>query len=157
MNVSEPVDERHPMTSTEQSTWWTLLLIPLAAIIYFAIILPRLADTPASALSWQVPMIVAIGASIVGIILGTIATTVIATARTREAESGTDLREKQIERYGERLSATIAATGAAGVLALAMLGVEQFWIGNAVFLLGVIGAVVGSIAKIRAYRGVFRE
>jgi len=145
------------MTHNEQSTWWTLFLIPLAALGYFAVVLPRLADTPVSAVSWQVPMIVAIGVGIVGVILGTILSAIISAVRTREEPGAPDIREKRIERYGEGLSAIIAAIGAAGVLALAMLGVEQFWIGNAVFLLGVAGAIVGSIAKIRAYRGVFRE
>lgn len=156
-NLPEAADEHEPMTYTEQAAWWALFLIPLAALIYFVVVLPGLAAVPVGEISWQVPMIVAILASIIGIILGTIGSTIVSAIRTREAEPGSDVRSRQIERHGERVSSTIAATGAAGVLLLAMVGAEYFWIGNAVYVLGVIGAIAGSIVKIRAYRGVFRE
>ncbi len=66
-----------------------------------------------------------------------------------------DVRDKEIERHGDRIAQAITAFGAAAVLALAMLEVDHFWIGNALFLIGAVGATWGSIAKIRAYRGAF--
>ena len=155
-NSADAADERYPMTYTEQSTWWTLILIPLAAVVYFAVVVPQLAHTPASEVSWQVPMIIAIAAAIVGVMVGTIGGVVVSAVRRREAEDESDVREQQIERHGDRLSARIASTGAAGILVLAMLGVDQFWIGNAIFALGVVGSIIGSLAKLGAYRGVFR-
>ena len=41
-------------------------------------------------------------------------------------------------------------------LVLAMLEVDVFWIGNTLFFIGAVGATVGTIVSIVAYRGVFR-
>ena len=76
-------------------------------------------------------------------------------ANRGELESKEDVRDKQIERYGDRIAQGIMGFGAAAVLVLAMFEADHFWIGNTLFLIGSIGATWGAIAKIRAYHGAF--
>jgi hypothetical protein len=96
-------------------------------------------------------MLWAIGASFAGSLVGS----VLLAAAARGAATGPDVRDKEIERHGDRIAQAITAFGAAAVLALAMLEADHFWIGNALFLAGAVGATWGAIAKIRAYRGAF--
>jgi hypothetical protein len=100
---------------------------------------------------WIAPMLWAMGASIVGTILGSILWAIV----TRDEKSESDIRDKQIERHGDRLAQSITAFGSAGALVLVMVEADYFWIGNALYLVGAIGATLGSIARIRAYRGSF--
>jgi hypothetical protein len=144
-------DDRMPMTFGERNTWLYAFLVPVTSLAYFAVIVPRLFSQPASQIAWAGPMLWAIGASVAGTIVGAILIGIVTGGRDTDA----DVRDKQIDRFGDRIAQAITAFGAAGVLALAMLEVDQFWIGNALFLCGSIGATWGAIAKIRAYRGAF--
>lgn len=144
-------DDRAAMTFAERNTWLYAFLVPVTSLIYFAVVIPRLFSQPASQIAWAGPMLWAIAASVVGSIAGAIVLAILTGGRDTEA----DVRDKQIDRFGDRIAQAITAFGAAGVLALAMFKVDHFWIGNALFLLGSIGATWGSIVKIRAYRGAF--
>jgi hypothetical protein len=147
---------RVAMTFGERNTWVSAVVLPVASIAYFATVLPRLRDQPAEEVSWVGPMLWAIGATIVGVIAGTILVSIAAGIANRGVlESKEDVRDKQINRYGDRIAQAITGFGAAAVLALAMFEVAHFWIGSSLFLIGSIGATWGSIAKIRAYRGAF--
>ena len=149
-------DDRVPPTTDEISRWASLTIIAASSIWYFATVLPQLSAHPAADIGWQVPMLCAIGASIVGsIVLAIIFAIVAAIVTRREPENG-DIRDKQIERHGNRIAQAIVAFGSLGALALAMLEVDFFWIGNALFFVGAGGAVIGTIISIRAYRGAFR-
>lgn len=154
--ASQAVEDRHFMTTSERSTWWSLILVPLTTLAYLAVVLPGLSHTPASELAWQMPMIVAIGVAIVGTILATIIGSIVAAVVTRDFDTDSDLRDSEIDRHGNRFAYTVASVGAIPILAMAMLDVDQFWIGNALFLIGAIGATGGAIIKIRAHRGAFR-
>jgi hypothetical protein len=149
-------DDRVTPTTDEISRWASLTIIVAASIWYFATVLPQLSDRPASEIEWQVPMLWALGASIVGaIVLAIVFAILTAIVTQREPESG-DIRDKQIERHGDRLAQSIVAFGSLGVLVLAMLEVDVFWIGSALFFVGAVGATIGTIVSIRAYHGVFR-
>jgi hypothetical protein len=148
------------MTIDQKSIGVQLVVMPLVCIAYFTVVLTRLADTPVDEISWVVPMIWAMGAIVIGIIVGTIATAigthVRAAARGEEAdlESG-DIRDKEIERLGERKTQTFTSLGSLAVIVLAMARVDHFWIASAVFLAGTIGAIYGGVVKLRAYRRGF--
>jgi hypothetical protein len=156
MVSSIPSEDRVAMTFGERNTWVSAFILPATSIAYFAVVLPRLRDQPASEVSWVAPMLWAIGASIVGTIVGVIVVSIAAGIANRGVlESKEDVRDKQIDRYGDRIAQAIMGFGAAAVLVLAMLEADHFWIGNTLFLLGAIGATWGAIAKIRAYHGAF--
>lgn len=148
-------EERAPMTMGERTTWVYGVLVLLAAGAYFAVVLPRLADTPVADIAWQVPMLIAIGAVIAGTILGTIASAIVAAIVSRDMPQEADIRDTQISRYGERSNLAVIGVGIAAVLALAMVELDPFWIGSALFAVGVVGGTWANVVKIRAYRSSF--
>ncbi len=148
-------DERDPMTLTEGSRWAFLLIVVATSIWYWVTVLPQLGTTEAADIGWQIPMLWAIGTSIVGTIVLSIVIAIGSAIVTRREPENADVRDKQIERYGDRIAQAIMSFATAGVLVLVMFEVDWFWIGNALYLIGAVGAVVGAIASIRAYRGYF--
>jgi hypothetical protein len=152
-------DERIPLTTSERTAWVAAVLTPLTAAGYFVVVLPQLASTPVAGIAWQGPMLVSIGVNFVGTIVVTILVTILvgigAGLRREELDTGADQRDRDIDRHGGRVALTIAAGGLLAALVLAMLEVDPFWIGSAAFLIGAVGATAGSIAQLRAYRGVF--
>ena len=71
------------------------------------------------------------------------------------AEPTSDVRDTEIARYGERASMGVLGFGLGATLVLAMLDLETFWIGNLLFLCGVVGAIVETTSQIRLYRRGF--
>ena len=67
----------------------------------------------------------------------------------------TDERDKDINRRGELVGYYVSSVGVVGVLALAMLRYDQFWIANALYLSFALGTLVASVAKIVTYRRGF--
>src|SRR4029434_2600735 len=127
---------RVAMTFGERNTWVSAFILPATSIAYFAVVLPRLRDQPASEVSWVSAMLWAIGASIVGTIVGVIVVSIAAGIANRGVlESKEDIRDKQIGRYGDRIAQAITGFGGAAVLVLVMFEVDYFWIGNALFLI----------------------
>ena len=149
-------DDRVTPTTAQISRWASLTIIAGSSIWYFATVLPQLGEKSAAEIDWQVPMLWAIGASIVGAIVLAIVFAIVAAIVTRRQPENGDIRDRQIERHGNRIAQSIVAFGTLGALVLAMLEVDVFWIGNTLFFIGAVGATVGTIVSIVAYRGVFR-
>ena len=154
-------DASGPMTMEERTVWVYLLTVIITSGGYFAVIASRLRDTPASEVSWVTPMLWAIGLSIVGTIVGTILGTIAAAigqgvrGNSTDIDHGSDERDKEIKRYGSRKAQGVLAVGLGGGLVLAMIDADTFWIGNFLFLIGTLGAIVETTVKIRAYRRGF--
>lgn len=169
-------DEPVTMTMSERTVWAYLVAVVLTSGVYLVVMATRLADAPAEEISWVVPMLWAIGASVVGsvilTIVLTIAGTILATIgrsiaaaragdRSRSAapvvqlETGTDARDKEIDLVGDRAGVGVLAVGFAGALVLAMVDADTFWIGNLLFVFGTLGAIVETTTKIRLYRRGF--
>ena len=60
------------MPFEEKVTWVNLVVAVVVPVAYFAIMLGRLGDASAADISYQWPLLIAIGASVVLTILGTI-------------------------------------------------------------------------------------
>ena len=154
-------DERGPMTMEERTVWVYLVMVIITSTTYFAVIASRLLDTPAAQVSWVTPMLWALGISIIGTILGTIVVTIGATigqgvrGKPTAIDHGSDERDRDIKRYGSRKTQGIISVGLGGALVLAMIDADTFWIGNFLFLIGTLGAIVETTVKIRAYRRGF--
>jgi hypothetical protein len=148
-------DERASMTMGERTTWVYGVLVLLTTGAYFAVVLPRLADTPVAEIAWQVPMLVAIGVVIAGTIVGTIVSAIVAAIISRDLRQESDIRDTQISQYGERSNLAVIGAGIAAVLVLTMLELDQFWVGSALFAVGALGATWANATKIRAYRRSF--
>ena len=66
-----------------------------------------------------------------------------------------DARDKDIDQIGDRASFGVLGVGFAGALVLAMVDADTFWIGNLLFVVGTIGAILETTTKIRLYRRGF--
>jgi hypothetical protein len=146
----------------EKYTWVNLVVTVVVPVAYFAVMLGRLGEQSAADISYQVPLLIAIGASIVLTIVGTIltgiGTGISAELRGRSAEAELDRkdeRDKQIDRHGELMGLYVSSVGMVGVLALTMLEYEYFWIASALYLSFVVGTLVGSVVKIASYHRGF--
>lgn len=149
------------MPYEEKVTWVSLVVIGVVPVVYFAIMLGRLNDVSAADISYQWPLLIAIGTSIVltvvGSILAGIGTGISAELHGRSAsgEFGNDERDKQISRRGDRIGFSVSSVGMVGVLALTMLEYEYFWIASALYLSFVVGTLVASVVKIVSYHRGF--
>ncbi|PKQ19119.1 MAG: hypothetical protein CVT68_00255 [Actinobacteria bacterium HGW-Actinobacteria-8] len=154
-------DDPVVMTAEERSVWVYLAVVTITSVTYFAVIIPRAVSQPIEEVSWITPMLWALGFSIVGTIIGSIvgaiggAVSLAARGINPEGQLEGDLRDKDIKRLGDRRAAAISGGAMFGVLVLAMVGADLFWIGNLVFLSGTVGAYVETVTKIFAYRRGF--
>jgi hypothetical protein len=146
----------------EKITWVNAVVAVVVPVAYFVIMLGRLGDTSAADISYQRPLLIAIGASviltIVGSILAGIGTGISAELRGRSASDDIDRkdeRDKQISRHGDLIGFSVSSVGMVGVLALTMLEYEYFWIASALYLSFVVGTLVGSVVKIASYHRGF--
>ena len=150
------------MPFEEKMTWVSLVVVIAVPIWFFATMISRLQTTPAADIAFQRPLIIAIVASVVlmvvGAILMSIGTSVTAVARGRKPEDDIDRkdeRDKTISRQGDLVGYYVASVGAVGVLVLTMLEVEYVWIAGALYLSFVVAMIAGSIAKLVAYHRGF--
>jgi len=123
----------------EEKTAWAYGVVALAAYLtYLAIVLLTGAD-------YVGPLLWTIGASIVTNIVATIA---IGTVTPR----GKDQRDRDIYKFGEYVGNSFVVVGAVSALILALIAAPHFWIANVLYLCFVLSAVLGTIAKLVAYR-----
>ena len=150
------------MPYEEKVTWVGLVVTVVVPVAYFAIMLGRLGDVSAADISYQWPLLIAIGTSIVLTIVGSIlagmGTGISAELRGRSASDEIDRkdeRDKQISRHGDLIGFYVSSVGMVGVLALTMLEYDYFWIASALYLSFVVGTIVGSVVKIASYHRGF--
>ncbi len=150
------------MPFEEKFTWVSAVVSTGVAAVYFAIVLGQVRTVPVAEIAYQRPLLVAIGALIVLTIVGAIVTAIGTAVFAKITGSGSvddigrnDERDADISRRGELIGYYVSSAGALGVLALAMLRYDPFWIANALYLSFVAGALVSSVAKLVAYRRGF--
>ena len=154
-------DDPVVMTAEERSVWVYLALVVITSTAYFAVVIPRVVSQPIEDVSWITPMLWALGFSIVGTIIGSIvgavggAVSLAARGIDPEGQLESDQRDKDIKRYGDRRAAAVSSGAMFGILVLAMIGADLFWIGNTVFVAGTVGALLETITKLVAYRRGF--
>jgi hypothetical protein len=113
------------MSFEEKGVWAALLSSAAGYVAYLAIVVPRLFHTPASHVSYLVPLV-----------LTTIASSVVA------------LVVRSVAEYVSRWCVIGGAT--AGFIG-AVNHWNYFWIGNAIYLGFVLWIVVGSVLRLVAY------
>lgn len=150
------------MPFEERMTWVSMVVTVSVPIWYFVTVLGRLHGTTAAEIAWQRPLITAMIASvalmIVGAILMSIVASVSAAARGREPADDIDRkdeRDKTIGRHGDLVGYYVASAGMVGVLVLAMLEYDYFWIGSLLYLSFVVAMAVSSVVKLIAYHRGF--
>lgn len=120
---------------------------------YLATILGRAQDGPLTEVPHVGAMLWTIGAAIAASIVGHIA---LAIAWPKEADKK-DQRDKEINRFCEYIGQSFVVIGALAALGLQMAEVDHFWIANTVYLAFVLSALLGSTAKIVAFRRGFQS
>lgn len=150
------------MPFDEKFTWVSLVVSAVVSGVYFTIALGQLGRGPVGEIAYQVPMLVAIGAmialTIAGTILAGIGTGVaieLSGKGSSEDIGRTDERDREISRRGLLAGYVAASVGAVGALAITMLGLDHFWIANALFLSFVASSLVSGVVKLVAYRRGF--
>ncbi|GIG23399.1 hypothetical protein Cch01nite_41230 [Cellulomonas chitinilytica] len=144
-------DEHVPPSYGERTAWTYAVVIPVGTLGYLAVVVPRALTQPIDQVAWAGPMLWAMGLSIVASIVGAIVFAIV----VRDHEGRLDVRDTQIERYGDRVALWFTTAGAIVALPLSMLEVDWFWIGSTLFVLAATGSTWGAIVQIRAHRGTF--
>jgi branched-subunit amino acid ABC-type transport system permease component len=140
-----------PVTYEEKRAWIMAVTSAVAYAAYLAVTLGRAAGRPLAETPYEVPLLSSIGGAIaVSIVLAIVV----------GAREGThsDERDQEINRLGDRIGQSFVVTGGVAALLLSLLQAPHFWIANAIYLAFVLSAVLGSVAKLFAYRrGGFQE
>jgi hypothetical protein len=140
------------MSFEEKNTWVYALVTVVAFAVYLVIILRRAQGIPLAEVPYVGAMLWTIGGAIAASIVGRI---VVAAAWPKDADKK-DERDKEIYRFGEYVGQSFVVIGALAALILAMAEADHFWIANAIYLAFFLSALLGSIARIFAYRRGFQ-
>jgi len=139
-------------------------VVAVVPAVYFTIILGQLGDASVADIAYQRTLLIAIGVTIVltivGSILAGVGTGVSAELKEPGSADGIEIdrkdeRDVEISRRGDLIGFYVSSVGMVGVLGLAMLEYEYFWIANGLYLSFVVGSLVGSAVKLVAYRRGF--
>jgi hypothetical protein len=110
------------------------------------IVLGRLRHDPVAQVPYVSTLFWTTAASIVASIVGGVAIQGV------RADRRVDVRDRDINRFGEYASRWSVIVGATAGMLMAMAEWDYFWIANVIYLGFVSWAVVGSVVKLVAYR-----
>jgi hypothetical protein len=137
------------MSYEEKGTWVYLVIAVVGYTVYLSLVLPQVIGGVAVGDVDYVPvMLWTIGGAIVASIIGRILVEIIFPSESTKG----DVRDRDIDRLGERVGSSFVVIGAVGALVLAMLKADWFWIANVVYLCFVLSALLSSITRLVAYR-----
>jgi len=136
----------------ERNAWAGLIVGVLVIGGYIVAVLQQTATTPATEVDWLPPMLWAIGLGIVATIVLSIVWGIIAGAKDPDGVGKSDVRDRDISRMGSRVEQAFVVIAGLGVIALCAVGADVFWIANTMFAGFAVAAMVGSVARVVAYR-----
>jgi hypothetical protein len=136
------------MSYEEKRTWAYLVTSTAGYAVYLAIVLGRLLRTPAHDVQYISALLWTCGASIVASIVGHVLVEIASASDSHR----TDVRDREIYRFGEYTSRWFLVAAAAAALFMAMAQWDYFWIANVIYLGFVLWAIAGSAVKLVAYR-----
>jgi hypothetical protein len=136
------------MSYEEKRTWIYLVASAGAYGVYLAIVIGRVMRTPVAEVPYVSALLWATGASMVASMVGR---TLVETVRPSDSRRS-DVRDKEISRFGEYVSRWFVIAGAAAGFGMAIARWDYFWIANVIYLGFVMWAIFGSAVKLVAYR-----
>ena len=136
------------MSFEEKGNWVFLVVNVVTYVAYLSVILGRAQDVPLTDVPYVSTMLWTIGIAIALSIVGNI---VVAISKPSEADKS-DVRDKDINRFGEYVSGVVLAVGMLAPFGLALAESDYFWIANAMYLAFVLSAFTSSVVKVVAYR-----
>ncbi|WP_327327787.1 hypothetical protein OG735_38585 [Streptomyces sp. NBC_01210] len=140
------------MPFEEKSAWAMGVLAVSTYVGYLVVILGRTGDTPLVEVSYVATLLWALGISIAASIVLHMLMAMFSPKDTRKK----DQRDREINRFGEHIGQSFVVIGGVAALGMSMAELDYFWIANAVYLAFVLSAILGSTAKIVAYRRGFQ-
>jgi hypothetical protein len=151
--VLHRVRDRGVEMSFEEKSAWVMGLVAAASYcVYVAVILGLAGTKPVTDVPYVAPLLWTVGASVaVSIVLHA----VLGISSPKEAGKK-DQRDKEIYRFGEYIGQSFVVIGGVSALLMAMAELDYFWIANVIYLAFVLSAILGSVAKVVAYRRGFQ-
>ncbi|GAA1122973.1 hypothetical protein GCM10009663_72840 [Kitasatospora arboriphila] len=138
--------------AVEEKRAWIMLLVTLSSYAaYAAVVLGGAGSGPLTAAPYRAALLWSVGLAIAASIVLHIAVSLA----SPEGDRQKDQRDREIHRFGDHVGQSFLAIGGVAVLVLAMLRADHFWIANATYLAFVLSALLGSAAKLAAYRRGF--
>lgn len=126
---------------------WQLLVAIAVGTTYVVLLLGRADGGPIAATEYGDLVAWTVGGGLVAAIAGSI---VLSIAAGRDRRS--DMRDREIGRLADAVGASIVTIGAVAALILAILKVDHFWIGNAVFAALFLSGLLSAAARIAMHR-----
>lgn len=140
------------MPFEEKSAWIMAVLAIGTYAAYTGVTLGRAGDIPFAEVAYVSTMLWSVGASIAASIVLHI---LIATFSPK-GDRKKDQRDKEISRFGEYIGQSFLVLGGVSALGMSMAELDHFWISNTIYLAFVLSAILGSVARIVAYRRGFQ-
>lgn len=137
-----------PMAMEERRAWIMVVVTITTYTWYVVTILGRAATVPLAEVSYVGTLLWTVGGAIVGSIVLTI---VVSIFFPKDADKK-DQRDREIHRFGEAMGQSFVILGAVAAMLMAMAEFQYFWIANVIYLCFVLSSVLGSTAKVIAYR-----
>ncbi|WP_319462599.1 hypothetical protein [Micromonospora sp. RTP1Z1] len=138
----------------EEKRAWIMALVSVAAYgAYVMVVLGRADGDPLADVPYAGPLLTTVAAAIVASIVLNIVVSIV----SPEGANEKDQRDREIHRLGEYIGQSFVIVGGVATLAMALADWDQFWIANVIYLCFTLSAVVGSVAKIVAYRQGFQS
>ena len=137
----------------EEKRAWIMAVVAICAYaVYLIVVLGRAGSVPLVDVPYVATLLWTVGAAIVASIVLHAAASI---ASPKDA-GRKDQRDREIGRFGEHIGQSFVVIGGVAALVMAMAELDHFWIANAVYLAFVLSSLLGSIAKIAAYRWGFQ-
>ncbi|MFI6498257.1 hypothetical protein [Nonomuraea typhae] len=136
------------MTYEEKGIWVFLLVNAVTFVTYVVIILTRAADGDLAQVPYVSTLLWTLGISIAAAVAGRILVEIVKPSESHRA----DVRDKEINRYGEYAAGSILAVGMVIPFALTLAGAAHFWIANAMYAVYTLAFLIGPALKLVAYR-----
>lgn len=139
------------MAFEEKRAWIMLVVSVCAYAVYAVIVLGRAGGVALTEVPYAATLLWSVGAAIVVTIVLNIVVSIASGGPAKK-----DQRDREIGRLGDYIGQSFVVVGGVAALLMALAEMPYFWIANAVYLAFVLSAVLGSIAKIFAYRRGFQ-
>ncbi|MEV6237922.1 hypothetical protein [Lentzea sp. NPDC051838] len=136
------------MAFEEKQAWALAVIAVVGYAVYVVLVLGGAAGRPLAEAPYVGALLWTIGFGIVaGIVSG-----IWFGIASRNDGLQSDERDREIGRFGDHVGQSFVVIGGIAAMALAVFEAPYFWIANVLYLCFVLSAVLGSLAKIAAYR-----